>query len=317
MLIPRVGISYEGEDMTTNHNTIDLADALASWLRTLAGERKSPATIRGYRVAVEAFLVWCAGDANASAELTKPNVIAWLAAQHDASSATVRLRLTAVKQFAKWLAAEEGFDADPILAVRAPKLTQAPVADLSDNEIARMVKAAAGARLRDKRDRAMILLLAETGLRAAELLGLEPRDVDLDRCTLLVRHGKGGKPRRVRFSASTAAAVDRYTRARRTAVRRPAEGALWVSERGAPLSYHGLATTLKERAEDAGVIGFHVHRLRHSAAVRWLRAGGSETGLMAQAGWASRDMIGRYVATASEQLAAEEFDRLGLAVREL
>ena len=53
-----------------------------------------------------------------------------------------------------------------------------------------------------------------------------------------------------------------------------------------------------------------MHRLRHSTAVRWLAAGGTEGGLMAQAGWKDRTMLDRYVATAREQLAAEEFDRL-------
>ena len=75
--------------------------------------------------------------------------------------------------------------------------------------------------------------------------------------------------------------------------------------------------TLKSRAADAGVIGFHVHRMRHSAAVRWLRSGGSEVGLQRHCGWTDRTMIGRYVQAASEQLAAEEFDRLNLSVQEL
>ena len=218
---------------------------------------------------------------------------------------------------ASWLAAEEGFDADPITAIRAPKLTQAAVPDLSENEIRRMLKACAGTALRDKRDTAILLLLTETGLRAAELLALDIPDIDLDDCLLTVRRGKGGKSRRVRFSTGTAAAVDRYIRARRTAIRRPAEGPLWISSQLRRLSYTGLVATLKGRAADAGVIGFHVHRLRHTAAVRWLRSGGSETGLRAHAGWTSNAMVARYTKAASEQLAAEEFDRLGLGLGEL
>src|SRR5262249_39048287 len=150
---------------------------------------------------------------------------------------------------------------------------------------ARMVKACDGAKLRDKRDRAMLLLLTDTGLRAAELLALDITDVDTDARRLLVRHGKGDKARRVAFDPSTASAVDRYARARHRALNRPAEGPLWISERGARLSYTGLVTTLKARAADAGVVGFHVHRLRHSSAVRWLRKGGTEVGLRARGGW--------------------------------
>ncbi len=78
-----------------------------------------------------------------------------------------------------------------------------------------------------------------------------------------------------------------------------------------------MASTLKDRAKDAGVQGFHLHRLRHTAATRWLRSGGSETGLRAHAGWTSNTMVARYVKAASEALAAEEFDRLDLGIAEL
>ena len=79
----------------------------------------------------------------------------------------------------------------------------------------------------------------------------------------------------------------------------------------------GHGGSLKARAKRAGVNGFHVHRLRHSSAVRWLAAGGSETGLMAQSGWRSRQMIDRYIKTASEELAAKEFGRLDLGLGDL
>jgi len=295
---------------------LDLAEMLDSWCRCLRRDRKSEQTLRSYRRGVEAFLAFC-DDAGRPRELTKPNVIAWLDTQHEAGAASVRLRLAALKLFARWLAVEEHFDADGIVAIKAPKLAQAAVADLSEGEIRRMLKACAGTALRDKRDTAILALLTETGLRAAELLALHITDIDLDDCVLRVRHGKGDKARRVRFSASTAASVDRYCRARRAAIHRPAEGPLWISDRGKRLSYTGLVATLKGRAADAGVIGFHIHRLRHTAAVRWLRAGGSEVGLRAHAGWTDNTMIARYVKTASEQLAAEEFDRLDLGVHQL
>lgn len=297
-------------------SSLDLAEMLDSWCRALRRDRKSDQTLRSYRIAVTAFLTFCQ-DTGTPAELTKANVVAWLDSQHGCGTATVRLRLTAVKLFARWLAVEEHFDADPIIVIAPPKLAQAAVADLSDNEVLRMLKACAGTALRDKRDAAILSVLAESGLRAAELVALDVGDIDLDACLLQVRKGKGGKSRRVRFSVSTAAAVDRYMRARRTAILRPAEGPLWISDRGKRLTYTGLVASLKARAAAAGVIGFHVHRLRHTAAVRWLRAGGSEVGLRSHAGWTDNTMIARYVKTASEQLAAEEFGRLNLGLGEL
>jgi site-specific recombinase XerD len=295
---------------------LDLDELLESWCRQLRGHRKSKQTVRSYRLGVTAFLRFC-DDAGLPRAITKANVLAWLDAQHAQQAASVRLRLTALKLFARWLAAEEDLDMDSVLLIKPPKMVQADVPDLSEGELQRMLKVCDGPALNYKRDKAMLLLLAETGLRAAELLALNVDDVDLDGCVLRVRRGKGGKARRVRFSNATAAIVDRYVRARRRAVHCPAEGPLWVTRQSARLSYNGLVGALKARAADAEVIGFHVHRLRHTAAVRWLRAGGSETGLMAHAGWTDRTMINRYVKAASEQLAGEEFERLHLGLTEL
>ncbi len=81
---------------------------------------------------------------------------------------------------------------------------------------------------------------------------------------------------------------------------------LWLGERGSGLSYMGLRFSILERAELAGIKNFHLHLLRHTAASRWLAAGGSEQGLMSVAGWSDRSMLDRYTgATASERAAAE------------
>lgn len=293
----------------------DLERLLASWLRELRGQRKSPHTIGSYGAGMRSFLKFCDTE-GVPRQLTKANVSAFMASR-DGESSTARLQLTVIKLFARWLAVEEGFDADPITAVRAPRLDQRAVPDLSENELRRMVKACDGRELHDKRDKALLLMFAETGLRAAEMVALDVDVVDVDACTVHVVRGKGGKGRRVRFSVGTAAVLDRYLRAREKVVSRPKQGPLWTTRTGARLTYRGMAAALKERATDAAVPGFHLHRLRHSAAVRWLRSGGSEAGLLAHAGWTSNTMINRYVKAASEQLAAEEFDRLDLGIKEL
>jgi integrase/recombinase XerD len=292
---------------------LNLDELLASWLIALRGERKSPSTLKVYRAGVTAYLEFCAAN-GLPAELTKPCVRAYMASLADAEPATARLRLTAIKLFARWLAEEEGFNADGIVAIRAPKLDDKAVPDLDSAEVKRLLAACAGAALRDRRDRAAVVLFVETGLRAAELLALDITDVDLTGCTLHVRRGKGGKGRNVRFSPSAAAVMDRYVRARRATGAAGDSGPLWIGVSGRRLTYTGMVNALKTRAATAGIVGFHIHRLRHTAAVRWLSAGGTETGLMAQSGWASRKMIDRYVKSAAEDLAAAEFDRLGMGV---
>ena len=78
------------------------------------------------------------------------------------------------------------------------------------------------------------------------------------------------------------------------------------------MEYYGLHSALKYRAQLAGLPKFHPHLLRHTAASRWLAAGGSEGGLMAVAGWSTRDMIDRYTSATASERAAAEARNLGL-----
>lgn len=290
---------------------LDLPELLDSWLLDLSGQRKSQETRKAYRTGVQSFLSFCAQQ-EIPAELTKSAVRDWVASMDGQEAATVRLRLTALKRFARWLADEEGADVDAVLAVRPPKLDQKVVEHLSDRAIQAIIAECGGTDFRDRRDKALLVLFTETGIRASEMLSIEVDDVSLPDGSVIVRRGKGAKGRRVRFSPQCAAVLDKYMRARRRAGYEGG-GPLWVSPRG-PLTYTGMTAALRGRAERAGVAGFHVHRCRHTSAVRWLRAGGSEAGLMAQHGWASRQQIDRYIKSAAEELASDEFDRLGLGI---
>ena len=124
---------------------LDLADLLKSWCRQLRRENRSDHTTRIYRTAVQSFLAHCA-EHRLPVELTKTSVVDWLGAQAGNQASTVRLRLTAIKLFARWLA-EEGFDPDPVIAVKAPKMDQPSVPDLSENEVGRMLKVCEGTEL--------------------------------------------------------------------------------------------------------------------------------------------------------------------------
>jgi integrase/recombinase XerD len=75
-------------------------------------------------------------------------------------------------------------------------------------------------------------------------------------------------------------AIDRYVRARR-GHRLAHSPALWLGDRGKGFSYWGLDYALRRRADQAGVPGFHLHRMRNTASHRWLVKGGPEQSLMA------------------------------------
>jgi hypothetical protein len=143
------------------------------------------------------------------------------------------------------------------------------------------------------------------------LTALAVSDISLDAQTAIIHKGKGGKGRIVPFSASTATSLDRYLRARKRLD--PPHHKLWLNARDTkPLQYASLIYHLQQRAKKAGVDNFYPHKTRHTAATRWLRKGGSESGLMAIAGWSTRQMIDRYTAASAAERAVEEAKRLDL-----
>ncbi len=290
----------------------DLETLLSSWQLAMRAERKSPGTIKVYSDGVNKFLRWC-DKSGQPAEMTRTAVQAFLADLIDdgAEGNTARSRDLALKRFAAWLVDEGELSANPLLGLRPPKADSKVVHALSDDELKRLIKACQGKALQDRRDEAIARLMAETGMRASEVIGLQVSDVSLPDGLVTVRRGKGGKGRTAPISVQTAAAIDRYMRARRTH-RLADTGDLWVGAGGKSFGYHGLSKTLKDRAEAAGIKGFHLHLMRHTAATRWLRAGGSEGGLMAVAGWSTRSMVDRYTGASAAERAATEARGLGL-----
>jgi site-specific recombinase XerD len=296
--------------------TIDLATLLDSWILHLRAERKSPETVKVYGDGVRRFLAWSAAQSEtplAGPALDRPTVNAFITDLLDggAEPSTARSRHLALRRFSAWLHDEEEIPHDELIGSKPPKLDQKIIPVLTEEQITRLLKACAGKDLRDRRDEAIVRLMIETGARAGEVVAMTVDDVDLTRGSAVVRRGKGGRGRRIPIGPRTSSAIDRYLRARRSHLL-ASTAALWVGDRGKAFGYDALHKTLKWRAELAGIEGFHPHVLRHTAASRWLAAGGSEGGLMAVAGWTRRDMIDRYTRHTSEARAADEARRLGL-----
>jgi integrase/recombinase XerD len=115
------------------------------------------------------------------------------------------------------------------------------------------------------RDRAILLTLLDTGLRASELCALTLADYDDQRGRMLVRHGKGGKRRIVYPGRASQRAIWRYL-----AHREPepvADDPFFVTRTGYPLRRDQLRQRLRSIAEVAQVPDVHPHRFRHTFAV--------------------------------------------------
>jgi integrase/recombinase XerD len=290
----------------------DLAGLLPSWELALKAERKAPRTIKIYADGVKKFLRWCAENGQ-PAELTRTSAQAFLADLIDAGmeANTAKSRDLALKRYAAWLVDEGELSSNPLIGLKPPKGDKKVVHALTDEQLKRLVAACKGNSLQDRRDEAIMRFMAETGVRASEVTAMQVEDMNVHEGKAIVRRGKGGKGRVVPFGVQTAAVIERYIRARK-AHRLAETGALWLGGGGKGLGYYGLDKALKGRAAAAGVEGFHLHIMRHTFATKWLRAKGSESGLMAVAGWSNRDMIDRYTGASASERAAEEARTLGL-----
>lgn len=248
----------------------------------------------------------------------------WVAGMLDGGNApgTARIRQQAVRRFATWLTAGGEIPANPFPGIKAPRVEPPLVEPFTDDELRALLRTCAvpdteeGATsaeetLHHRRDDAIIRLMFETAIRSGEVADLQLDDVDLISRLITIRRGKGGRGRVIAIGPATTDALLRYL-AEREQHSLADSPDLWLGNRGNRFGREGLSRALRRRALRAGVEGFRPHRLRHTAVHRWLAAGGSESGLMAMAGWTRTDMLVRYTRARAGERAAEEARRLNL-----
>jgi site-specific recombinase XerD len=149
----------------------------------------------------------------------KPGVL--LAEEQRTSAASASVRFRHIRVFFGWLASEgERENPNPMDRVEAPKVTKKARSFFTEEELARLPKTCSGATFADRRDTAILRVFIDTGLRVADLAG--PRydpdneaanDVFLAQRRLRIRP-KGGDETWVPIGKKSAAALDRYIRAR-------------------------------------------------------------------------------------------------------
>jgi site-specific recombinase XerD len=149
------------------------------------------------------------------------------------------------------------------------------------------------------RDRALLLLLLDTGIRASELAGMKVRDVDVRNRRITVT-GKGRKSRMLPISPETAKAIWKYLTTERADDRM--SDPLFVADTGEPVTRLTLLAFLKRLGKRAGVPNVHPHRFRHTFAVQFLRNGGNAFELQMALGHTSLGATQTYMHLAQADL---------------
>ncbi|MFO7675311.1 MAG: tyrosine recombinase XerC [bacterium] len=247
--------------------------ALAGYLAGLAGERQcSPATIRGYRTDLDQFLDFCRERLGTPPldHVTRDHVRDWLGAvlRGGYERRSAARKLSAVRGFFRWLAATGAVPANPARTVRAPRAERRLPGFLSQFQVAQALEVEP-ADERTARDRAILETLYGSGLRAAELVGLDIADIDFAAETVRVL-GKGRRERIVPVGRHEAAAIRDYLGRRRHQDAAP----LFLNPRGGRLTTRSVQSIVRRLlGRVAGATATNPHALRHAFATHLLERG--------------------------------------------
>ncbi len=197
---------------------------------------------------------------------------------------------------------EELITIDPTRRIPAPKIPHREFEIFEPADIDTLLRACNTGTTLGKRDFAVVLLLFDSGIRASELLGIGADAIDWDRGLIRV-YGKGSKERSVPVSGRTLRALRRYLNALQRNQRDDVHH-LFVSARGAPLTYNALLLAMRRLGQRTG-LHVHPHKFRHSFAVNALRNDAREFDIQACLGHTTLQMTRHYARQSGEDLARQ------------
>jgi integrase/recombinase XerC len=253
---------------------VDDAGWTDRFIRHLEIERRlSPLTCKNYRRDIDALSAWLENaGVNSWGAVDSEHVRAFSAAcfRRGLSARSIQRRLSAARTLFRYLIREKAVRKNPITSISAPKSRKRLPGNLDADRMARLLEIPGDGPIVD-RDRAMLELLYSSGLRLAELVGLDLGDVDSIDATVRVT-GKGNKDRIVPVGRQAGKALARWA-VSRSSLAAAGESALFVSNRGGRISPRSVQARVKHWAKRQGIdANVYPHLFRHSFATHVLES---------------------------------------------
>jgi len=215
---------------------------------------------------------------------------------------TINCYLRSISAFWTWLLKERFIGSNPFARIKIPKAPTKVITPFTQEQICSLLQAIDTSSEAGLRNYAIVLMLLDTGMRLAELIGLRMDDVDLRNRALKVL-GKGAKERRLPIGKRLLAALWKYQLHRP----QPATGAIdnfFLTRDGWPLNKNRVETIIKNLGRKVGLQGVRCspHTFRHTFCVQFLRNGANLFTLQQMTGHSSLEVLRGYVALAESDL---------------
>jgi site-specific recombinase XerD len=212
--------------------------------------------------------------------------------QETLSTTTIRNHGRVLGSFAKWLESEGYTDRNILSGLKVPKANDVSMEPLSDEEVVRLVSCFNLNLELGCRNAAMIWLFLDTGLRCAELVGLERENLFLATRRLKIL-GKGRKERILPFGHQTRRLLERYIYHLRPDPLY--KDRVFLTSEGYPITENTVKMVIQRVARKANIPRLHIHLLRHTFATRFVMRGGDTMWLQTVMGHERLETTQRYV----------------------
>lgn len=270
--------------------SVGLADAYTDFVLSRQAMQCTKATLDFYKYTAERFLAWAEGQGvSTPSQIDSPLVRHYLAelAEQGKQDTTLHDHARAIRTLLRFWNTE-GY-IEKVVHVAMPRLAKKRLPALNADELRKAIEAC-----ESKRDKALLLFLADSGLRRSEVCNLNVEDVDIKTGLVKVRQGKGRKDRSAVISPKTRRALLAYRRGLQATP-------LFLSRTGERLTGSGILIIFRRLSKKTGL---HItpHALRRTFVILSLRGGMSVLHLQALLGHASLDMVQHYAQMVDEDL---------------
>ncbi|WP_440903247.1 tyrosine recombinase XerC [Catenovulum sp. SX2] len=254
-------------------STVSIAEALQAFEHKLISEQQASAhTIRSYMTQLKQ--VYAKLDLDSCVQVTSAEFIRRHLVEVNKlklATSTITHRLTVLRVFCQFLLSQTWISSDPTINLQAPKAAKRLPKNLDVDQVNLLLDCDAEADPCSYRDNVIAELFYSSGLRLAELIGIDLNDIN--RHEYLVRvTGKGDKTREVPITKLVLEKIETWLLIRAQWAK-PAETALFVSQRGTRISDRHVRERMRQLAVKQNLSHhLHPHKLRHSFATHMLES---------------------------------------------